>query len=1042
MNTNADEIFNEALKLENHDARLGYVRDACKGNLELQHKIERLLAANENAADLIATEPGRALGIESVSEDAGTIIGRYKLLQRIGEGGMGAVFMAEQTEPVRRKVALKIIKLGMDTKSVVARFEAERQALALMEHPNIAKVLDAGATETGRPYFVMELVKGVPISDYCDKNRLATAERLKLFSQVCQAIQHAHQKGVIHRDIKPSNILVTLHDGEPVPKVIDFGIAKATNQRLTEKTLFTNFAQMIGTPAYMSPEQAEMSGLDIDTRTDVYSLGVLLYELLTGTTPFPEKELLSKGYGEMQRIIAEQEPDRPSLRMSTLIGEQQTVVSRNRAGELPLLTRQLRGDLDWIVMKALEKDRTRRYETANGLAQDIQRHLENEPVSAARPSLAYQLTKTIQRNKPAFAAGIAIAAMLILSTVIATVSAVRAQRAKDATQSLNDFVFHKLIGLANPETTSKRSLTLLDALDQIDESISDNFANRPELELEALLALGRAYLFRFDAERSAKFLKRAYELSRQEYGDHDLKTLVAGKNYLHSWIWSQHGPPQEAFETIVPRLFHHTTEQFKPDDPNYYLCHGIEAWRREHFHEGNPLDLLLETQPVHEQIRKVAPIQAALNLYSIGRFYGRQGNRTESEEYYRAALDEFIAEAGEVFPLTLLTRYYLAKSLSEKGETEEAIAELEVVLDKGKDVFQDQTFLTMASGKLLLAYMNAGQFEKAERLTQDISSDPASEYLAFPFLVLKHTEYPRHLSHEEAAANRAWENSLESLLALRPKVEQKSNEEPDPIDQARLLGIARIYRHLGEREEHYEILRQVPPTRHTLTMRAMNRAAAGDWSAAIKEVQSALNHTNPNDSPENKRYTRVIASLIDLHTKNIDGWATSCSRMLQEFGDAEKLTALRTALACLGQQERLPDELEQQAFKIAEAIYAEADSDDSPQTRTTRNVAGGLAAWRKGEYQQAIQRLDQWPYRSTTGKFEYRSDYERDRFRGEASQRLLMANCYARMKQFDKAEENLKRCDEIYAPITYDWWAPLLLASLRAETEALITAEK
>ena len=277
----------------------------------------------------------------------------------------------------------------------------------------------------------MELVKGVPITEFCDKNRLPAVDRLKLFIQVCQAIQSAHQKGVIHRDVKPSNILVTLHHGTPLPKVIDFGIAKATNQKLTEKTLFTNFAQLIGTPAYMSPEQAEMSSMDVDTRTDVYSLGVLLYELLTGTTPFPEKELLSKGYGEMQRIIAEQEPERPSLRMSTLVGKEQSIVAKNRAGNLPLLTKQLRGDLDWIVMKSLEKDRTRRYETANGLAEDIDRHLKDEPVLAAKPTIAYQLAKLYHRNKPAFAAAAGIAVALITGTIAATANAIEAKTASE-----------------------------------------------------------------------------------------------------------------------------------------------------------------------------------------------------------------------------------------------------------------------------------------------------------------------------------------------------------------------------------------------------------------------------------------------------------------------------------------------------------------------------------------------------------------------------------------------------------------------------------
>jgi serine/threonine protein kinase len=306
----------------------------------------------------------------SVTEGAGTIIGRYKLLQQIGEGGFGVVYMAEQKEPVKRRVALKIIKLGMDTKEVIARFEAERQALALMDHPHIAKVLDADTTETGRPYFVMELVKGVSIAEFCDQNQLPARARLELFVPVCQAVQHAHQKGVIHRDLKPSNILVTLHDGQPVPKVIDFGVAKALNQELTEKTLFTAYGHMVGTPQYMSPEQAEMSGLDVDTRSDIYSLGVVLYELLTGTTPLEARKLRSAAYAEMQRLIREEEAPRPSLRVSTL-GERLTVVARDRHCNPMQLQQLLRGELDWIVLKALEKDRTRRYETANGLARDL-----------------------------------------------------------------------------------------------------------------------------------------------------------------------------------------------------------------------------------------------------------------------------------------------------------------------------------------------------------------------------------------------------------------------------------------------------------------------------------------------------------------------------------------------------------------------------------------------------------------------------------------------------------------------------------------------
>ena len=389
-----------------------------------------MLKANEESANFLEN-PGFGVGVNldesTLSEGPGTVIGRYKLLEKIGEGGMAVVYMAEQTEPIRRKVALKIIKLGMDTKSVIARFEAERQALAMMDHPNIAKVLDAGATETGRPYFVMELVTGVSITEYCDKNNLRTKERLALFIQVCNAVQHAHQKGIIHRDIKPTNVMVTRHEGRPVPKVIDFGIAKAINQKLTEKTLFTRYAHIIGTPAYMSPEQADLSDLDVDTRSDIYSLGVLLYELLTGTTPFGEEDLRKSGYIEMQRIIREQEPTKPSTKLSTL-GKTLTDIAKYRGCTPDLLTKTVRGDLDWIVMKTLEKARERRYDNASALALDIQRHLEDQPVLARAPGTFYQLHKFFRRHQIQIVASLVVSVLAVTLLVVFLVGKYKQRR--------------------------------------------------------------------------------------------------------------------------------------------------------------------------------------------------------------------------------------------------------------------------------------------------------------------------------------------------------------------------------------------------------------------------------------------------------------------------------------------------------------------------------------------------------------------------------------------------------------------------------------
>jgi WD40 repeat protein/tRNA A-37 threonylcarbamoyl transferase component Bud32 len=416
--------------------RAAFLDRECGDDKALRARLDALLAAHEENERILA-EPAPAAKAtmklefaEVPDEVIGQKIGRYKILEKVGEGGCGVVYVAEQTEPVRRRVALKVIKLGMDTKAVVARFEAERQALAMMDHPNIAKVLDAGTTDTGRPYFIMELVRGIRITDYCDQNKLSTSERLDLFIKICQAIQHAHQKGIIHRDIKPSNILVTLHDGVPVPKVIDFGIAKATEGKLTDATVYTQLHQFIGTPAYMSPEQAEMSGLDIDTRSDIYSLGVLLYELLTGKTPFDAQELMSQGIDAMRKTIREKEPVRPSTKLATLKGEELTTTAKRRAVDSSRLASLLRGDLDWIVMKCLEKDRTRRYETANGLAFDLKRHLNNETVMARPPSSAYRFQKMVRRNKLAFAAVGAVLCAMVLGIVATTWQSVRATRAK------------------------------------------------------------------------------------------------------------------------------------------------------------------------------------------------------------------------------------------------------------------------------------------------------------------------------------------------------------------------------------------------------------------------------------------------------------------------------------------------------------------------------------------------------------------------------------------------------------------------------------
>jgi serine/threonine protein kinase len=524
-------VFTEALRLPLEE-RDRYLSEACKGDGELCLRVEALLQAYEQAGGFLgrpaAEMPRKAAPVLPAGEKPGDRIGHYKLLQQIGEGGCGVVYMAEQEEPIRRRVALKIIKPGMDTKNVIARFEAERQALALMDHPNIAKVFDAGATAAGRPYFVMELVRGAKITEYCNQHSLTTEDRLKLFVQVCQAVQHAHQKGIIHRDIKPSNILVTQSlQGVAMPMVIDFGVAKATtDQRLTDKTVFTAFEMLIGTPAYMSPEQAALSSVDVDTRTDIYSLGVLLYELLTSSTPFETEELLKAGLDEIRRVIREQEPLRPSTRLSKMPGADLTTVARQRQSEPPRLIHTVRGDLDWIAMKALEKDRTRRYETANGLALDVQRFLAHEPVSARPPSKLYKLQKMVQRNRLLFIGIGVIAALLVVSLIVVSASLAHERQSQREAKMVKQFLESMLKGL-DPNIAKTRDTAILrEILDKAAARVGE-LTNEPGVEGELRSVIGTVYEITGQYSQAEEMQRAALEISRQRFGRKSLQAAAS-----------------------------------------------------------------------------------------------------------------------------------------------------------------------------------------------------------------------------------------------------------------------------------------------------------------------------------------------------------------------------------------------------------------------------------------------------------------------------------------------------------------------------------
>ena len=650
-------VFTEALRLPPEE-RDRYLSEACKGDAEFRRRVEALLQAYEQAGDFlgrpVAERPARADQASQSGEKPGDRIGRYKLLQQIGEGGCGVVYMAEQEEPVRRRVALKIIKPGMDTKSVIARFEAERQALALMDHQSICHVFDAGATESGRPYFVMELVKGAKITDYCDRHSLSIGARLELFIQVCDAVQHAHQKGIIHRDIKPANILVTTgRDGKPAPKVIDFGIAKAiTGQQLTDKTIFTAYEMVIGTPAYMSPEQAALAITDVDTRTDIYSLGVLLYELLTGTTPFETQELLKAGFDEVRRVIRDEEPVRPSTRLTTMTAADLMRVSKQHGAEGANLIHQMRGDLDWIVMKALEKDRTRRYATAYGLGLDIQRHLSGEPVLACPPSRLYRFRKLVSRHKVEFAAFGIVLATLVAGLGITTWSLSNEKRAHreavtEAIRSgqvarfLNDMLTSGDPLLANGRESPE--VMLRDMLDKAAKRVGTELTNQPAVRAELRMTIGKVYTHLGLLEKAETMFQDALTLYC-ELPDSEEK--VADARYALSAVYTQQGKVPQSREEVRKAL------------PIIVKLKGEESMEVVRLETKLALADLSEGKPAAAESRARKALATGRRLV---------GDRSEQLQETKFALAQALGAKGELAEAEGLARNCLSVAQTEYG---------------------------------------------------------------------------------------------------------------------------------------------------------------------------------------------------------------------------------------------------------------------------------------------------------------------------------------------------------------------------------------
>jgi serine/threonine protein kinase/tetratricopeptide (TPR) repeat protein len=879
-----EAIYHVARRIKDPEARGAYLRQVCD-DTALRDRLEALLRVCDQEASFLESPAVGLPPTVSVAaaaplpEGPGTTIGPYKLLEPIGEGGMGTVFMAEQSQPVRRKVALKVIKPGMDTKQVIARFEAERQALALMDHPNIARVLDAGATESGRPYFVMELVRGIPITDYCDREHLTIPERLELFVLVCRAVQHAHQKGIIHRDLKPSNVLVTVIDGAAVPKVIDFGVAKATGQSLTERTLFTGFHQFVGTPLYMSPEQADLAGADVDTRSDVYSLGVLLYELLTGTTPFDGEALRKVAFDEMRRIIREEEPPPPSTRLGTL-DETLTTVSSNRKTDPRRLGKAVRGELDWIVMRTLDKDRSRRYESASALAADVRRFLDGLPVQASPPSATYRLKKAVRRHK-----GPAVSAALILLALVggvigATWGLVRAEtarqaearraegerRAKEAaqareaeTRAVLEFVERRVFAAARPAGQRGglgREVSLRRAIEAALPSVATDFKSQPLIEARLRNTLGNVFIDLGDYQTAAAQHEAARALFAKHLGP-DHRDTLTGLNNLAS-DYRALGRLTEAL-TLHEEALALRKATLGPDHPDTLQSMNNLAVAYNYLGRyTDALKLREETLAVQKTKLGSEHPDTLHSMNNLAVSYQKVGRYGDAARLHEETLALRKARLDPDHPDTLGSQLNLANSYAELGRPADALALREQTLPPMRaKLGPDHPFTLSMAHNLADSYAAFGRAEDSLRLNVETLARRKSK------LGARHPDTLKSMSN--LAANHAALGRAADALALREEALTLSRAAlgaDHPNTLTRMADVADSYAALGRTAEALTLHEQAmalqkaklgpdhPDARRSARAVLLDRLrrfqAAGD-AAGCRRIAEAVEKTSPSD---------------------------------------------------------------------------------------------------------------------------------------------------------------------------------------------------